>query len=189
MTVQAIETRYAGHRFRSRLEARWAVCFHAMRIRWEYEKEGFEFSKRAYLPDFWLPEYRIWFEVKGDDISKEDRDTLEHFAISVGPIILSEGSIGEHRLTLFCQDTCESGGGLFVERCQFGRDVDEEPPRWTLAVDDVRLCSDRSLCDHKWNPLEIETYYSCEAGMARESTIRMAVEAARSARFEHGEQG
>lgn len=27
MTIQAIQTRYAGHHFRSRLEARWAVFF------------------------------------------------------------------------------------------------------------------------------------------------------------------
>jgi hypothetical protein len=29
MTIQAIETVYRGHRFRSRLEARWAVFFDA----------------------------------------------------------------------------------------------------------------------------------------------------------------
>ena len=29
-TAKAIETRYAGHRFRSRLEARWAVFFDAL---------------------------------------------------------------------------------------------------------------------------------------------------------------
>lgn len=41
MTVKAIEARYRGYRFRSRLEARWAVFFDALKVRWEYEEEGF----------------------------------------------------------------------------------------------------------------------------------------------------
>lgn len=55
-TIKAIETRYKGHRFRSRLEARWAVFFDALGIPWHYELEGFELSNGTrYLPDFWLP--------------------------------------------------------------------------------------------------------------------------------------
>jgi hypothetical protein len=63
--VQPIETEYAGCRFRSRLEARWAVFFDHLEIPWEYEPQGFETSAGRYLPDFWLPEMRIWAEVKG----------------------------------------------------------------------------------------------------------------------------
>jgi len=37
MTITAIPTEYAGCTFRSRLEARWAVFFDAMRIEWQYE--------------------------------------------------------------------------------------------------------------------------------------------------------
>lgn len=40
--IKAIETKYKGYRFRSRLEARWAVFFDALGVRWEYEIEGFE---------------------------------------------------------------------------------------------------------------------------------------------------
>lgn len=40
--IKPIETRYAGCRFRSRLEARWAVFFDALKIEWEYEPEGVE---------------------------------------------------------------------------------------------------------------------------------------------------
>lgn len=50
-----IQTMYKGHRFRSRLEARWAVFFDAYGIEWEYEKEGYELPSGWYLPDFWLP--------------------------------------------------------------------------------------------------------------------------------------
>ncbi|MEU5197276.1 hypothetical protein AB0G86_25045 [Streptomyces scabiei] len=70
MTIKAIETAYAGCRFRSRLEARWAVAFDHMGIPWEYEPEGFEvgyseYGGDYYLPDFYLPQTKTWVEVKG----------------------------------------------------------------------------------------------------------------------------
>lgn len=65
--IKEIETEYAGYLFRSRLEARWAVFFDALDIKWQYETEGFEnqYGDR-YLPDFFFPETRTWVEVKGD---------------------------------------------------------------------------------------------------------------------------
>lgn len=66
MGHKAIETVYVGHRFRSRLEARWAVFFDAMGIQWVYESEGFEHNGVRYLPDFRLPKLYCWVEVKGD---------------------------------------------------------------------------------------------------------------------------
>ena len=66
--IKAIETTYKGYRFRSRLEARWAVFFDVLRIEWEYEKEGFVVGPNqdvSYLPDFFLPESNTWVEVKG----------------------------------------------------------------------------------------------------------------------------
>ncbi len=81
MDLKPIETRYAGCRFRSRLEARWAVFFDRAGIQWEYEPEGFELPSGArYLPDFWLPESRAWFEVKGDTPTERARDVLCEFA-------------------------------------------------------------------------------------------------------------
>lgn len=73
MTIAAIETHYGGCRFRSRLEARWAVFFDRMHWPWIYEPQGFELSWRlslvdgplTYLPDFHLPGLRLWVEVKG----------------------------------------------------------------------------------------------------------------------------
>jgi hypothetical protein len=64
MTIQAIQTNYAGHLFRSRLEARWAVFLDDLRVPWRYESEGFDLDGLAYLPDFWLPVQRCWLEVK-----------------------------------------------------------------------------------------------------------------------------
>ena len=53
MDIKPIETYYNGYRFRSRLEARWAVFFDALGVKYEYEPEGFKLpSGRMYLPDF-----------------------------------------------------------------------------------------------------------------------------------------
>lgn len=70
--MKAIETQYAGCRFRSRLEARWAVFFDALGIEWHYEPEGFETAYGRYLPDFWLPESKAWIEIKGGKPTKRD---------------------------------------------------------------------------------------------------------------------
>ena len=63
-TPRVIPTRYKGIKFRSRLEARWAVFFDHIGCTWEYEPEWFELSGGgAYLPDFRL-DGRVWAEVK-----------------------------------------------------------------------------------------------------------------------------
>jgi hypothetical protein len=73
--MRPIETLYRGYRFRSRLEARWAVFFQTLGVPWLYEPEGFTLpSGKYYLPDFRLrlfyPE-AFWVEVKptGGDTS------------------------------------------------------------------------------------------------------------------------
>ena len=64
MTVQAIETVYKGYRFRSRLEARWAVVFDQAGLHWQYEAEGFVVDGVRYLPDFYLEELNTLIEIK-----------------------------------------------------------------------------------------------------------------------------
>lgn len=64
--IKPIETIYNGYKFRSRLEARWAVFFDAMGIKYEYEPEGIEVDDERYLPDFYFPDYEMYGEVKGD---------------------------------------------------------------------------------------------------------------------------
>lgn len=69
--IKAIQTEYKGYKFRSRLEARWAVFFDAVRIKWEYEPQGFECENGTkYLPDFYLPEQKIWCEVKPNETGR-----------------------------------------------------------------------------------------------------------------------
>jgi hypothetical protein len=77
--MKSIQTEYAGFHFRSRLEARWAVLFDRLGIEYRYEEQGYELEWRLewstnehggetfrYLPDFWLPGLKSFFEVKGE---------------------------------------------------------------------------------------------------------------------------
>lgn len=95
MTVKAIETQWKGYRFRSRLEARWAVFFDAVGVDWTYEPEGFEGDNgRRYLPDFCLKweGYTYWAEVKGDkNWLRESKATINTLPIpDMGLIILGD---------------------------------------------------------------------------------------------------
>lgn len=91
--IKPIETYYNGYRFRSRLEARWAVFFDALGVRYEYEPEGFDLGNGDYyLPDFRVKCYGtrgkskyptqgfdLWIEVKGR-MSADDARKIKKFA-------------------------------------------------------------------------------------------------------------
>ena len=66
--LKPIDTVYKGYKFRSRLEARWAVFFDALNLKWQYEVEGFNLSDgRYYLPDFRVSTTKepvYWYEIK-----------------------------------------------------------------------------------------------------------------------------
>lgn len=112
--IKPIETVYNGYRFRSRLEARWAVFFDTLQIRYQYEVEGFDLDGVWYLPDFWLPDYQTWFEVKGESPDQEATNK----ALRLGqtyPVIMAIGecwSTGE--IVLFGQKGMLEGSGLWV---------------------------------------------------------------------------
>ncbi len=75
MALTPIPTVYNGYAFRSRLEARWAYYFDLSHIAYQYEPEGFTLSDgQRYLPDFYLPDYGQYVEIKssGDSASKQD---------------------------------------------------------------------------------------------------------------------
>ncbi len=97
-TISAIPTRYGEITFRSRTEARWAFYFDWLSIRWEYEAEGYVLPDgQKYLPDFWLPQFDVFFEVKGTDefdsavIHAAAELTGKDVLVSIGsPIVLME---------------------------------------------------------------------------------------------------
>jgi hypothetical protein len=195
----AIETRYAGCRFRSRLEARWAVFFDHAGIRWEYEPQGFVVGGRPYLPDFLLPDCGTWVEVKGAE------EGLDH-----GLMLAAAGQLpprrplreeGPRLMVLGPIPVPPATGdlgwlGIDVVDGSFDADPDERVAlgRWWgfgLYHKNARpwvLCS-TSMCP----PTDYEGAPWLEAAIESEEdahpSVIAAYRAARSARFEHGESG
>jgi hypothetical protein len=98
-----IPTTYQGYRFRSRLEARWAVAFDHLGFKWSYEPGGYDLGDGVwYLPDFSIDRVddadSTWFEIKGN--RRPDEGTLtkcrklaQH---TKQIVVLYAGNIGDH---------------------------------------------------------------------------------------------
>ena len=97
--IKAIETVYNGYRFRSRLEARWAVFFDSVGIKYLYEPEGFEIETpdgvTRYLPDFYFPGLGVFGEVKGGVCSNADKEKIYWSAEGGGPCMSGILLLGE----------------------------------------------------------------------------------------------
>lgn len=141
--IKAIETQYNGYLFRSRLEARWAVFFDAMGIKYDYEPEGFELEDGSrYLPDFFLPKFHyggIFTEVKppGDPFlrTRKFSQYLSHpILLLPGPpnLLIYELIIQRPGICSFpvCFDADENLGQLFHFPLEFtiGQELNE--PSW-----------------------------------------------------------
>ncbi len=92
-SLKPIETRYKGYRFRSRLEARWAVFFDGLGLRWKYEAEGFDLAGTWYLPDFWIEDWSAWLEIKPGEPSEDERKRCQLLAL-----------LGTSRVLMVCGD-------------------------------------------------------------------------------------
>ena len=182
--IQAIETQYAGCRFRSRLEARWAVFFDAMGMRWDYEPEGFVLGSDLYLPDFWLPDMNLWVEIKGAIDEGDDKPLVlceRLHDVNGWPVALVVGSIGYEQVTLIGTDACDSGGGTFVDdECAWSM-----TPSDTLTVycPWVACRRDRVV----FGPGYEVTLPHFKFALNVTPRLQCAFTSARSARFEHGE--
>lgn len=88
----AIPTTYNGYKFRSRLEARWAVFLDSLGERFDYEVEGFNLPSGPYLPDYWLPRLNLWLEVKGPPPTAVEQRRCEELSVATGfPVVLVAG--------------------------------------------------------------------------------------------------
>lgn len=93
-SIKPIETKYNGYRFRSRLEARWAIFFDSIEIAYEYEPEGFDLkpvydaltekgkskidlTQFWYLPDFYLPDYGYYVEIRPLVDPEDNKDAFD----------------------------------------------------------------------------------------------------------------
>ena len=125
--IKPIETMHKGYKFRSRLEARWAIFFEALGIDFEYELEGFYIEDHGnYLPDFYLPDLDCWVEIKPTKISDAVFEKMCDFARIVDPILCLEGSPEFEKMGLlfFCDVWgLYQGEFIFVWCSQCGRAV------------------------------------------------------------------
>jgi predicted nuclease of restriction endonuclease-like RecB superfamily len=116
--IKAIETKYKGYRFRSRVEARWAVFFDALKLNWDYEDEGYVLSDGScYLPDFKIKVRNLyaWVEIKGiqpNEIEIKKMHLLLKEKIAIGYII--SGNPGNHSVM-------EVYGDMPIEYCTDNR--------------------------------------------------------------------
>jgi hypothetical protein len=200
--IKAIETRYNGYRFRSRLEARWAVFFDSLRWQWRYEHEGYRIGWHEDDAIAWLPDFEVitpsgqhlYVEVKGDpNFFSDNKMWLDRLDFDGGPPGFPD--CGHERI--------------------FGPEV-----KPLLLLGDVPNASDEAMAlevtvivhrkgvgamraeltpeglDNLWGwhsteggeglkNFQAEAYQSWENDMR----VRNALIAARSARFEHGQSG
>lgn len=184
--IKAIETKYNGYRFRSRLEARWAVFFDACNEPWEYEVEGYDLCKNLgyYLPDFWLPHKKVFVEIKGTKPTKEEMDKVAALADQSGKAaILFVGmpdvdSIGQ----LFCWDISDGSAGGSQWGCYLVGDLSH---RLYLALEPNEWLSRRAIyLDGKY-----DYQFPLHDARCSEYFLETQIEKAKAARFEHGENG
>jgi len=63
--IHAIPMSYRGVAYRSTLEADWAATLDQWGWFYNYEPVALQINGCSYLPDFYLPNQRVWLEVKG----------------------------------------------------------------------------------------------------------------------------
>lgn len=167
-TIKPIETSYRGYRFRSRIEARYAVFFDTLGLDWEYELEGYELDGGVrYLPDFYLPSLRSHVEVKPTH-DHVDFDLLKMFSVRVkANIIPCYGNPHGKRYW-----PIHYLPKRVLETEWYGRDG--------RVYRGEHVCIDDTF---------MNVAYIDDFEWAEPNLLRAAVKAARSARFEFGECG
>lgn len=179
-----IETKFDGHRFRSRTEARWAVFFKALGLSYVFEPEGYQLGNGLkYLPDFWLPELKFWFECKGIEPSNVDLDKgRELCERSQNDVLIAVG--GPHLMEELRNQMLWLHWNARLNECQIYGDIAGEnifkvafwyrsDERLALTNMDLRIFVNSSYC---WE--HIEASYDDVTGAYRRAAY---------ARFEHGE--
>lgn len=200
--MKAIETTYKGCRFRSRLEARWAVWLDACGVRWLYEPQGFDLDGKAYLPDFFLPfpspvsvggdpppasrvawgaPQAYWLEIKPTTPTDEERELLCLLARGTG-----------HHAYCFAGQPWPGEFRVYQALCQGGwHDVTAGGERLDRELAD--LCQEHNGYLPAADPTGPIRYalhaIGCNVAEGDWDRMALAFRRARSARFEHGETG
>ncbi|SRR6266404_122877 len=182
--MKAIETKYKGHRFRSRLEARWAVFFDAMDFKMEYEPEGYTQDSITYLPDFLmsLPNGKQFYsDVKPEEYHFSDDPKLEFYRELVNalqkPFVMLTG---QPQFMVYDQIAPNLPENSF----QAVFFLDYEP---YLQIADSYWFTQLALNEHNGHMYFRHDERAAENSFGKKFIA--AVYAARSARFEFGESG
>lgn len=160
-------------------------------IKWQYEVEGFHLESGLYLPDFFLPHYNLWVEIKGITPTFEEEYILEE-------LVFATGKAGVMFTGLPCENPCYvvyfavAGGqaGVLENPAILGSDMNG----------DLLFGFNREGVDEFWMDGELTTPFpvtgstnrqglACDNSGYMPDWFQRAINASKSARFEHGQKG
>ena len=187
MTIRAIETSYKGYLFRSRLESRWAIYLDVLGILWDYEPEGFDLGGMWYLPDFWLPQVRMWAEVKPGEFTPTELEKVKRLAVAADcrGVLMLIGTPAAHPYWAWVGhakecDFASGPKGSYYEEVRCGHD-----PRILHFVAPMDfVLSAEYLHEHRFPSCTGAKYPDVRTDLSWGDEIFRAVAAARSARFD-----
>jgi hypothetical protein len=151
---------YKGIQFRSTLEADWAATMDSLDWYWQYEPIAVRLTKEgiAYLCDFYLPNQRVWCEVKGPHDERLEKTAAFYRALEPDPwdvtrplvVILRaagpgdaavwEGVDSSHNIVITTCPECTNHGFMDyngVWACRQGCRNGGENKFWTLSRDGI----------------------------------------------------
>lgn len=191
LSIAAVETLYNGTKYRSRLEARYAVLFDVLGLNFQYEPEKFDTPVGRYIPDFWLPDLGglafgdirprgAFIEVKGPEPDAQalakaeavtDRCGRELFFVGpdIGRTWVFKGFIGQCPLCGAC------GFSTVFE------DEVECAPEYKVDAIFSHLCLEERRLAEKYNVLD---YFNQDCPAVDSPLVSLAISSAKSARFE-----
>ena len=167
--IQSIDTLYRGVYYRSRLEARWAVFFDALDVKFNYEIVGMSFGNVRYLPDFQLPDIMggVHVEIKPQAITKEEQNRLDE--------IMATTRDADMRLWVIAGYPAQGEYSIEVN-------THDGPAEFATC----RRCGRLALLAQDWYHLTCGPGCGCDRWpMTDTGTLRMAHEYATRYKFDH----
>lgn len=184
--LKAIETHYKGYKFRSRLEARWAVFFDSYGIDYEYEIEGFELENGLrYLPDFYIPSLGVYVEVKPNKgFSLVELKKIDAFALGGdNQLLLIMGSPTNEEMALINRCSVNPLEEYIVEN-EYGLSEDE------IVGEYIGNALEFSLVEFNQNPITNSLTLAYKMRCPPDEVgFKNSLLKAKQARFEHGQSG
>lgn len=95
------DTEYGGILYRSRLEAHWARFFDENEFKHKYEFAKIDLVIDKYTPDFWLPEFQLWVEIKPYRQRKPHSKCYRLAIETRHPVLLIQGNPRKHVVDMF----------------------------------------------------------------------------------------